>query len=366
MPQRIESSDTSENRIAINGEATPEETLPPQHHCYNCGRTFRSVEWRELCNDCGQTYFVCSGCRNVRYLDERDPDTGICDQCSNVILDYSSKPTFEPIGNAPHLGVELELESNSKFRTHARTVLNTFERDFVIVKSDGSLSDYGFEICSRPASLEKHTQAWQPFFVAHASRQFIAQSYTSERCGLHVHISRNGLASGQRWEQRWELTEHTIALIVCFINLPKNKRFVEMIAGRHANTYTTFKPKRLTNAAYPTGDKYEAVNLSHRYSLEFRMFKGTLKAESFFKALQFVESLTKFCAENYNVRKALNVNQYIKYVYANVERYRLLAAFIDNRWYGKASTLTPIQNWSLYNNRKPPLPPVVLQGEGGR
>ena len=107
------------------------------------------------------------------------------------------------------------------------------------------------------------------FLTLTLNRRFNAQSYTSDRCGLHVHISRNG--------ENWQLNEHTIALIVCFVNLPKHKRFIECIAGRHANTYTTFQNKHLATAHRPTGDKYEAVNLNHRNTLEFRIFKGTLK-----------------------------------------------------------------------------------------
>lgn len=329
-------------------------TLPSviRTSCRACGNNTSNTN--RLCDTCRASYFICSNCRAVTYLDQRSNDNE-CESCaySGIILECYAKPVLQPLGNAPFLGVELEVESNDRVLRTARKVHDAFPREFLITKSDGSLSDNGFEICTRPASLDVHKATWQPFFERVSQRTIGAlRSYDADNCGLHVHISKDGLS------------QHTIALIVCFVNLPKNKRFVELMANRYANRYTMLKHKPMRTAALPTGDKYEAVNLEHQHTLEFRIFKGTLKAASFFKALEFTEAITRFCTATFNTRKALSVNEFIKFVKANESRYPYLSAYISNRWYGKTSPLFPDgQHWALCNNAKPPLPPVSLTSD---
>ena len=228
-----------------DGQSANQTNRPQTIRCFRCHELTTN---ESLCDRCARDCFLCPNCNVIHYLDERDSETGECARCSNVIGRHGHSPTLVPLGNPPHLGTELEAESNSQFVRHARTVEQTFPRQFAILKYDGSLSQYGFEICTRPASLEEHRVAWQPFFDAHAARRFVLQSYTSDRCGLHVHISRNG--------GTWNLSQHTIALIVCFVNLPNNKRFIETVAGRYANSYSEILDKPMRIAAVPTGYKY--------------------------------------------------------------------------------------------------------------
>jgi hypothetical protein len=222
----------------------------------------------------------------------------------------------------------------------------------MITKEDGSLS-FGYEICTRPASYDEHRKAWEPVFqLKDVGRLNGMVSYSNDNCGLHVHVSREGI------------TQHAIALMVCFTNLPKNRRFVQVIANRAPNRYTQFKAKRMSNAAWSTNDKYEAVNLNHPETIEFRIFKGTMRRSSFFKALEFVTALTDFCMSTYNTRIALSVSAFIRYVKSNETKYRYLSAYIDNRWYGKASRVFNTQLWTLKNNFNPPPPPPEFNNDG--
>jgi len=257
-----------------------------------------------------------------------------------------------PVGEPPFLGVELEVESNERdFEMAQRETLCAFPESFVQLKEDGSLSECGYEIVTRPASISEQTRAWTEFFDAVRANQLGSiQSFSTSTCGLHVHICRSA--------NQWKLDQHTIALIVCFVNLPRNRRFIQCIAGRDSNHYTTFQRKRMATASQRTGEKYEAVNLEHSATLEFRIFKGTLRAQSFFKALEFVVALCEFCRSTHNVRKALSLSAFIRYVRDHDETYPHLDSFISNRWYGKLDR-DGHALWRLYNNRKPPLPNVV-------
>jgi hypothetical protein len=226
------------------------------------------------------------------------------------------------------------------------------------LKEDGSLSEYGIEIVSRPASIAEHRVACPAFFQAVRDGKLGSlTSWSNDTCGLHVHICRKAERSPLDASPVWELNQHSQALLVCFVNLPRNKRFIETIAGRDSNSYSRFYRKRMQSAAIATGNKYEAVNLEHRATLEFRIFKGTLALKSFFKALEFVLALSEFCRSTYNVRKALSVSQFVHYVAENHAAYPYLDSFISNRWYGKPDR-EGASRWRLKNNRKPPLPPV--------
>jgi len=312
------------------------------------------VTIRGFCEHCARNFFRCNGCRRI--TSNRNRSTRYTTYCN---LCYPSRFSYSPIGDPPWLGWELEVESDHEnFDNARRETLRALPQSFATVKDDGSLSEYGFEIVSRPASYVEHVQACTPFFEAYRLGKFgQLTSWSNTTCGLHVHICRHGDGNPLDATGDWTLSQHSIALLVCFVNLPRNRRFVQCIAGRDANHYTSFFHKRMATAHQRTGEKYEAVNLEHSATLEFRIFKGTLKAQSFFKALEFVLALSEFCRSMYNVRKALNVSAFIRYVREKAETYPHLDSFISNRWYGK-----PDRNgktlWRLVNNRKPPPPPI--------
>lgn len=141
--------------------------------------------------------------------------------------------------------------------------------EFIVTKDDGSL-DRGFEIVTAPATLEEQLAHWKPFFARLPSG---LRSFSTCTCGLHIHCSRR------------PLTELTIAKIVCFTNANFNRPFVECIAGRPSGRWANIWPKKLSDARKINPERYEAVNLQNYDTIEFRIFKGTLKEQSFYKAL---------------------------------------------------------------------------------
>jgi hypothetical protein len=315
-----------------------------------------------FCSHCARNFFRCTLCAHITANRDRSPrNPSQCRRCGGV-----PRFTYTPIGEPPWLGVELEVESNDgEFNEAQSATLEALPENFVTLKDDGSLSEYGYEIVSRPASYVEQVAAWSPFFEAvHAGKMGSLTSWSNNTCGLHVHICRNAgtdwrspLDAGGESSEPWRLSQHAQALLVCFVNLPSNRRFIQTIAGRDANSYTGFSRKRMRDAAVNTGRKYEAINLCHPATLEFRIFKGTLRAQSFFKALEFTLALSEFCRSIYNVRKALSVSAFVRFVSDNAAKYPHLDSFISNRWYGKRDRNGNCV-WRLVNNRKPPLPPV--------
>jgi hypothetical protein len=112
---------------------------------------------------------------------------------------------------------------------------------------------------------------------------------------------------------------------------------VECIANRTTNKYCkVYKKNYGDTTAMPTGrneDRHEALNLQNSHTVELRIFKSTLKRESFFKALEFTDALIHFCmCGNYSIPHCRSVDNFIVYVEQNKHDYPHLWAFILSRW----------------------------------
>jgi hypothetical protein len=124
---------------------------------------------------------------------------------------------------------------------------------------------------------------------------------------MHIHVSRR------------PLSEYTIGKLLVFVSAPENRQFVESIAGRNSRRWAAIHPKKLTSAR-DCGDRYQAINLCNRSTIEFRIFRGTLKLESVLRNVEFVAALVAFV-------KQASPAQLLSYEFA--------------RWVGKAPRLYP-------------------------
>jgi DNA-directed RNA polymerase subunit RPC12/RpoP len=207
---------------------------------------------------------------------------------------HSSKAVVNNfIGNdaaAPFLGMELEVETRSQSDSDAEakaTVLlgKMQSHDFggkkytyCNTERDGSLSA-GFEIVTAPCTLDVHAEKLKQLATVIEG----LQSHPTTTCGLHVHIDRKGTSPLQRGK------------MVMFINSPKNRTLIEAVARRYnVDHYAKILSKRLTNGTHDSPDRYEAVNLTNRHTIEFRIFKGTLRYESIMACLEFTRAVWFF------------------------------------------------------------------------
>lgn len=220
---------------------------------------------------------------HVDYVEPDPPVIGSYHSSKNhqrVIVDEWSKLKHR------WFGVELEVEmknheySREEKAKHLNEMINGGERgNKVFFENDGSLSN-GFEIITQPMSLPAHHDMWQWLRDRDAVRGLL--SHNTRTCGLHVHVNKDNLAQIQ------------IAKIVTFINDPKNESMIRAIARRYAEGYCKIKEKSISNAHLST-DRYEAVNITGRNTIEFRIFKGSLKYESVIAAIEFCNALSDFC-----------------------------------------------------------------------
>lgn len=182
-------------------------------------------------------------------------------------------------------GVELEVEiKDHAIDPHDKArVLNELLNDGqrgkkVFFERDGSLNN-GFEIVTQPMSLPAHRELWAWLRDRDATRHLL--SHNTRTCGLHVHVNKDNLSQLQ------------IAKIVTFINDPQNEQLIRSIARRYAEGYCKIKQKDL-NSAHQSSDRYEAVNITGSKTIEFRVFKGSLKYESVLAAIEFCHALVDF------------------------------------------------------------------------
>ena len=279
--------------------------------CAHCGER---IFWDEnagdsrtpLCQSCSeQHYVVCSHCGRVIqdydafYRDEDDDDEPLCHDCynrycQNVIRDYYYKP--EPIfyGDRPRFfGVELEIDEGGESNDHAAELLNLANRsqDLIYIKHDGSLDD-GFEIVTHPMSLtfQLREMPWEQIL-----RSAVELGYTSHQagtCGLHVHVSRLAFGAAER-EQ-----DTAIARVLYFFEkhweeLLKFSRRTQHQLDQWAARYGYKDQPReiLEHAKKGYAGRYTAVNLTNRDTIEFRMFRGTLKYNTLIATLQLVDRI---------------------------------------------------------------------------
>lgn len=119
--------------------------------------------------------------------------------------------------------------------------------------------------------------------------------YTSHKtttCGLHCHINRS--AFGETYEEQ----EEVIARILYFVehHWEEMLRFSRRTEGQMQRWAARYglknKPKELMNDIKSTNySRYRCVNIQNYSTIEFRLFRGTLKYNTFIATLQLVDEI---------------------------------------------------------------------------
>lgn len=118
------------------------------------------------------------------------------------------------------------------------------------------------------------------------------RSHQTSTCGLHVHVNRSCFGDTQ------EEQELVISHILFFVEkhwseLLKFSRRSEYSMSRWAARYGFEKTGReiLDKAKKGNNGRYAAVNLMNWATIEFRLFRGTLKYNTLIAALELVNAI---------------------------------------------------------------------------
>lgn len=216
---------------------------------------------------------------------------------ANLVADYhSSKRKGFKVIDSPWLrsnrrafGCELEIQVQSgpvnaaAGRVHDALNPSGQVGEYCFFERDGSIGT-GFELITQPAGLDVHAEKFGKFLQDKEMKRGM-RSHEGGACGFHVHVGREFLTQGQ------------IYRIQSFLNDVRNEHLIKKIARRYQSGYSKFKHEmaKFSPHGKATGDRYEALNVTGDKTVEFRLFRGSLRYESIMAALEFVNAILDFC-----------------------------------------------------------------------
>lgn len=250
----------------------------------------------------GDTYCYRCAMDHAEYC-ERCDSYHLYEACSNYgldgIHDYGYKPAAVFHGTPAHhayFGVEVEMESRDGMGQDALDHFrSTFTDDEFYYKHDGSIySEDGFEMVSHPRDLD----SWQALLprlqdAMKRARRLGMRSWNTDTCGIHVHIDARTF--GDSSAHLYRFTQF----------IYRNERAMARVAGRGSVSYSRYydeanRPRMLAADIKDrkrfggAGERYMAVNLLNRRTIEVRAFRGSLNAERIVANIEFLHALVEY------------------------------------------------------------------------
>ena len=340
--------------------------------CEDCGDlttyddSINAYDQHRICGNCDGNYYYHEGSGYyVREDDDDYRDEDDDDSYSGAIGDYHS--SRRQLGHIPSdfdlrkprvlLGLELEMEISKDYdqTDRAEHILDKIGyapdgTKYCLLEHDGSISR-GFEMVTGYSGLDLHTRQLEFFKTRLAG----AKSHNTSTCGLHVHICKS------------DMSLLHASKMVLFINDPDNHALVFALARRDSSSFSKIhdkandkywlrdalrsgegydkenrKARQLRNL---NSDRYEALNFQNPNTVEFRLFRGTLKYETLIACLEFTYQTWFFCRDT--SQKQLTTANFLKYICLENNRKdtRYLRAYLA----GKGFVL-PFQNKQTTDN----------------
>jgi hypothetical protein len=110
------------------------------------------------------------------------------------------------------------------------------------------------------------------------------RSHEGGSCGLHIHVGRQFVTQAQ------------IYRVQSFLNDVRNEGLIRKVSRRYSTSYARIRHEmaKLSPMNKRSSERYEALNVTNTDTIEFRIFRGSLRYESVMAALEFVDSLLSF------------------------------------------------------------------------
>lgn len=245
-----------------------------------------------VCQSCYENgdYFTCNTCGDTFHVDDlaNSDDGYYCQSCyddrgSSIIHPHWSKLTPIFHGEGPlFFGIEQEIDDGSDPEETAESIIEKTGKDSLYIETDGSLNDSGLELVYFPRSWD----SWKEFYHKLDKVRTIARgnsylSHETSTCGLHVHVSRDALRSNkcpsiiENVGKIMLLYERHFAEFVKF-SRRKSSGLTQWAKNNPIGYRESADPMTYYNAAEECEDRYRAVNIRPKKTIEFRFFRGTL------------------------------------------------------------------------------------------
>lgn len=264
---------------------------------------------------------------------------------------YETKAQQTGLEASPYyLGVELETDTfristdkrNVRSNVDSRTAIGLRQpKQLWIAKRDGSVS--GPEFVSHPATMEywnsKQDKIGEMFTdLLHAGYR----SYDTDRCGMHINISKTAFSDdinhlfrflsliygnpqmSMRLSQRTRSSAQKWATVSEFDNAGYTMRDV-------ARSVINGMPlASSTSRWYQSRPRSTALNAERgSRRLEFRLPRGTLRVERFYKNLEWVVAMVDYSREGQPID--MKAKKFLGYVAERSQQYPNLSTFMKER-----------------------------------
>ena len=301
--------------------------------CGDCGEYTRegdteSVDNLLICRDClSDHYYSCDHCGCWIHTDDthvmEDTDQILCEECwnehqeqSEVIRPYHTcfelrfLSTQQESSTKPlYFGIELEVDDHVEHdnrQEEAAHVLEAFEYyngvQAAHATEDGSLNN-GFELVSQPMTWDFLQETGFSMFRKATSRleHFGYKSHNAGTCGLHVHVGRAGLGDNldETITKIWLLMFRFTSEIIRFsrrkpAQLEHYCRPLSLDSIGAMDMEESLESLTVKVKENGRNNRYLALNLCNRDTIEFRIFRGTLNMDTFVATLQFVKEMVNY------------------------------------------------------------------------
>lgn len=253
------------------------------------------------CEDCGRPILYDDAYYDSEDEDEYEPRCYHC-HCQHtdnrVIHDYYYKPsvrffhTHKETSPTRFFGLELEIDCAGEDEPSARRLIGIANAtaDHLYIKHDGSL-DNGMELVSHAMTRAYHETVMPWKEILSTAKEMGYRSHQATTCGLHVHVNRT--AFGESAEEQ----DEAVARVLYFFEkhweeLLKFSRRTPKQLQKWADRYGYKEhPKEILDRAKGNGERYSCVNLTNSDTVEFRMFRGTLKLNTLIATLQLLDRI---------------------------------------------------------------------------
>lgn len=300
--------DTEDDGYWFDGGLLCEDCFDEQTRiCDCCGRRI----WNDddegdediiLCGRCRDNYYTtCDDCGRLIHDDDAHyvdgEDYPYCSDCyerheRSYIHNYSYKPNpiFHGRGTM-FFGVELEIDKGGEDDDNAGEILDCTDSEHMYIKHDGSLND-GMELVTHPMTLAYHMDRMPWEDIMDTAVHLGYRSNQTDTCGLHVHVNRSAFSTDR------ECQDEIIAKILYIVErfwqeFLKFSRRTEYQINHWAARYgIKDNPKQVMDSVKKENrGRYACVNLCNYNTIEFRIFRGTLKYNTLIATLQMVEHI---------------------------------------------------------------------------
>ena len=277
--------------------------------CYECGEIYNRDEMNYV-DDCDAYY--CENCYDNNYFSYDDVTTDDdvirgninTPQIKSAVRNYHDAPrdfifrraSGETDENKLFFGVELETSAETYDVQKSASVYIANNLN-AIIENDSSVSGYPMEIISDPQTIKKWNARREKITrIFDDLRNAGVTSHNNNTCGLHVHVSRDGL--GDTIDEQTRVINNMILLLENFkqniIKLTRRdadqlNRWAQFISDYNGDDLRDIEKIKKCDK----GGRYLALNLNNYKTIELRIFRGTLNVDTFYATLHLVNNIVE-------------------------------------------------------------------------